>query len=240
MNKTMLNAVICAFLLTACGGGSGSSGNDTNAGNGGKDGDNGSNVDNGNGGNDGQEGSLITYVYGTDSIVAIDLKDNSSQQVASDVEELFLSLDVNADDSISLAPVVYLSEGRFHKVTGQETVVVSNATEITELCEDKTQYNGDNPRVFYQLPGEDQDCNLQDDNQNYYIEANMGADSAPVSVSNALIFDHNTREIQINAQEVGYLAKEGAQGSQKLNFYNETFSQKVVLNTDDAFGYFDR
>ena len=230
-----LCALSSALLLAACGGGSGGGSND-GADNGGS-----GNGGSGNGGGSSQV-DQFSYVLGLDgSIASVSTQSHKGEVVVESTPFAFFPQKLNSSGETELAALFALHQGQLVQLTPENNVpkVVSSLSNLNEdsFCDMEDQENGSNPRLFFSMAGDDQDCATSNDNPVFYVDASMTTDNSPVRVNNTALFTAIRAEAILSSayQTAGYLVREQTSEGNALRYYNNLFSQFVTV--DAGAGY---
>lgn len=227
MRLFTLCALSSALFLTACGGGSDSTTN-------GNSGDS--------TGSDSGQVERFSYVLGLGgSIASISTQSQQGKVVIQNTPFVFSPSKLNTDGNTELAALFALHQGQLVQLTPEKNVpkVVSSLTNLTEtsFCDMKDQNNGSNPRLFFSMAGDDNNCASKNDNPVFYVDASMTADDDPVAVTNNALFTAIRAEAISSAayQTAGYLVRERVSDGVKLRYYNPLFSQFIEVDAGNAY-----
>jgi hypothetical protein len=153
-----------------------------------------------------------SYYFGGTSdleVYSYDHKSAVQELVLTAPTELAISEQIDEDGLSSLGALFMLKNGSWQFVTASSNSVkvISEASQITEICDSEPVSGEDITYLYYSISGADDDCSAKDDNLNYRIDTSMGADSSALALSAGLLFADEFEKVIVNNVGKGFIIK---------------------------------
>lgn len=163
--------------------------------------------------------------------------DNTFKKVFSKISDTAFSIELVPNKGITFSALLTLANGQWQVVSQEnnEAKVLSTLSGIDEVCATKVQKNSSNTRLYFQLPGVDNDCDAASDNKSYAVNTDMTEESLAVEITDTRIFENNTVEVLIGNVVIGYIVKQDNALGSTLNFLDIDLANAVTLQTTDKY-----
>jgi hypothetical protein len=177
-----------------------------------------------------------SYYFGTSSELEVYSYDHNSEDqklILSAPTEMEFSIQIDENGVTNFGTLFMFKAGAWQFVTPKDNSVkvISEASNISEICNSTSLTGEEVTYLYYTTPGVDAECSAEADNLSYRIDTSMTADSSALLLTSGLLFADEFQDVIIDDAAKGFLIKTEATDGTVL-FANLDLTSTVTLENN--------